>query len=900
MDDEPNLYALSLTPPTARPGETVRLLFCARNLGSLPLEDAHLRFVVPAGLEPLGEVCVALGSVAPDAELRATLEARVDLCAPAALDGVYAVLEFGERRLVSNRCPLTVRGRAILDGPSSGVRIVARDAQTVRVDAVVTNEGDGAARDLRLVVPAPLGTRVLDDTPTTREVTLLEPGAAVELGFDARIVAPLGTLRADDAFVLLADGIRYALRAEGEVRVQPLLAAPIVALHLARHSLELVVELRNDGWTDACDVALEVRLPPGLREIPGTLRVDDAEPLRRARGEAISIRRVPARGSVRVALRASVPPGTAAGTIDVRAGEHTVAVPFARQVVEDLRLRLVALPVTVTPGEPLRAELELHNAGDLAVRPELAVEAPWNVLECDLGPRPLACGARARAVLTLQLDAACADGASVALTVLAAYGAPAPVRADATLVVRARPWLALDDLPEREGDSARYVVRHVGTTPARAVCAQMDDRTHDLGTLLPGECTAIVVAQHAARCGGVVRIGERVALVLPPLDGRPPARVDLVLAAPDEVVAGAPFPFEVRCAITDPVETLALRLAGRAGIAYVAGSTVLDGVALLDRAGDSPLAGGGLIVRALVPATTLHLRCAFVADAPVAHNALELALEVDGVARPPTSLPFTVIGCDGFAARPSHFAYHVEACALPSPAAPSAPPGTPAERSDPAFVFVCDVDDVRRELLARALRGAGDGLASHLLALRALFPASETSGDPAVALALDVAGEALADVFDRLYVKLRIPGFEAAGEDLEDAPLRAALDALCARLLTAPAGEDHDDGRTRVLVPREVVRDAHAVLAYESYGAPEVVRFLLALVPDRSEDALLASALGRWVRAARAALTDGARRGPRGYDDALARGVVDGELDDARAGLLAALRARVACAGAVG
>jgi hypothetical protein len=900
VDDAPNLYALSLTPPTARPGETVRLLFCARNLGSRALEDAHLRFVVPAGLEPLGEVYVALGSVAPDAELRATLEARVDVCAPAAIEPVYAVLEFGERRLASNRCPLTVRGRPILDGPSSGVRIVARDAQTVRVDAVVTNEGDGAARDLRLVVAAPLGTRVLDDTPTTREVTLLEPGAAVELGFDARIVAPLGTLRADDAFVLLADGTRYALRAEGEVRVQPLLVAPVVALHLARHSLELVVELRNDGWTDAADLALEVRLPPGLREIPGTLRIDDAEPVRRARGEPIAMRRVPARGSVRVTLRASVPAGTAAGTIEVRAGEHTVTVPFARQVVEDLRLRLIAVPATATPGEPLRAELELHNAGDLAVRPELAVEAPWRIVDCDLAARPLACGAVARAVLTLQLDALCADGSTVPLTIYAAYGTTLPVRADATLVVRERPWLALDDLPERDGDAACYVVRHVGTTPAHAVRAQLDDRMHDLGTLLPGERTTIVVAQTAARCGGVVRIGERVALVLPPLDGRPPARVDLALDAPAEVVAGTPFPFEARCTVSDAVETLTLRLAGRAGVAYVAGSTVLDGVALLDRGGDSPLAGAGLIARAIAPGTTLHLRCAFVADAAVANNVLELALDVDGEVRPAASLPVAVIGCDGFAARPSHLAYHVEACALASPAAPSARPEPEPEPCDPPFVFVVDVNDVRRDLLARALRGAGDGLASHLLALRALFPAGETSGDPAVAAALGVAGEALADVFDRLYVKLRIPGFEAAGEDLEDAPLRAALDALCARLLVAPAGDRLDDGRASVVVPREVVRTAHAALAHEAYGAPEVVRFLLALVPDRMEDALLASALGRWVRAARATLTDAARRGPRGYDEALARGVVDGELDDARAGLLAALRARVACAGAVG
>jgi len=878
----------------------VRLLFRARNLGSSPLDDAHVRFVLPAGLEPLGDVDVALWPVAPDAELSATLEARVTVHPPAAIDAVYAVLEFGERRLASNRCSLSVRGRAILDGPASTVRIVARDAQTVRIDAVVTNEGDGAARDLRLVVPAPPGTRVLDDTPTTREVALLEPGAAVELGFDARIVAPLGTLRADDAFVLLADGTRYALRSEGAVQVQPLLAAPSVALQLARHNLELAVELRNEGWADVDDLALSVRLPAGVREIPGTLRIDDAEPVRRARGEPIALRRIPARGSVRVTLRASVPPGTAAGTIEVRAGEHAVTVPFARQVVDDLRLRFVALPATATPGEPLRTEVELHNAGDLAVRPELAVEPPWRIVECDLAPRPLAGGALARAVLTLQLDAPSADGTAVGLAVVAAHGATVPARADATLIVRERPWLALDDLPERDGDSARYVVRHVGTTPARAVCAQLDDQMHDLGTLLPGERAAIVVAQQAARCGGVVRIGERVALVLPPLDGRPPARVDLVLDAPREVVAGAPFGFEACCTLTDPVQSLTLRLAGRAGLAYVAGSTVLDGVALLDRGGSSPLAGAGLALRALAPATTLRVRCAFVADAVVANNALELALEVDGEARPPASLPLAVTGCDGFAARPSQLAYHVEACALPSPAAPNVASEAAPEPYEAAFVFAADLDDTRRELLARALRGAGDGLASHLLALRALFPASEASGDTTVAAALGVAGEASADVFDRLYVKLRIPGFEPAGEDLEDAPLRAALDALCVRLLAAPAADDRDDGGASVVVPREVVRAAQVALAYEPYGAPEVVRFLLALVPDRSEDALLASALGRWVRAARAALTDAARNGPRAYDDALARGVVDGELDDARAGLLAALRARVACAGAVG
>jgi hypothetical protein len=543
------------------------------------------------------------------------------------------------------------------------------------------------------------------------------------------------------------------------------------------------------------------------------------------------------------------------------------------------------------------------------VRPHVVVDAPWELVALDeLGPKPLASGTRATVGLTVVLRRDDDDGTELPLVARCAGELETASAVETRLIVRNRPWLALDDLPRRDGDEARYVVRHVGTTPAHGVTARLGDDAHAIGSLLPGERATVRGAAQAARCGGVVLIGDRIALRLPPLDGTPPVQATLALDAPSEVFAGAPFVVALACTVDGPVDTLTLRASDVPGLRYVAGSTLLDGVPVLDRDEASPLAGGGLVLRAVAGPTTLQVRCAFVAATSAAALPFSVSAMLDGDEAAVARLALDVRAYDGYADRSTIHPYQLEACTLPLAVTDAAPVATALPIAvvacdeptvAPPYVLTCTFDDERRELLARALRTAGrNGLAAHVLALRALFPDGDGSGDPDVTLALRVAGDALADTYDRLYVKLRIPGFEAAADDLEDGPLRAALDVCCRRLLEAAPAEPLDD-RPSVRIARDDVLAARDALASEPYGAPAIVRFLLALVPEAGDDALFTAALRRWKAAARDAVHAASERGPRAYDDALARGSIDVLLDDARAALIAALRAQVVGAGAV-
>ena len=310
---EPVLHALSVEPRAARPARRcVRLR--TRNLGALPSPAATVRFAPAAGLEPLDPLAVELAPVAPGAELVAALRARV---APGLDDrselGARAALELAGGPLGTNACTLLVRSRPRLDGPGGGVAVSALDGEIVRVRAVVVNEGDGPAHDVRLVVPVPLGCVPLEGEAATQlGLARLGVGERAELAYDARIVAPVDVLRPEG--YVAAGGTPCALPARSALALAPVLAAPRVALVPGRRRVDVAIELRNDGWVDARDVRVRLALPAPLRLLDGSLVVDGVpldgeangfarvEPEENDAGTAIVVARVPARGSVRVAL----------------------------------------------------------------------------------------------------------------------------------------------------------------------------------------------------------------------------------------------------------------------------------------------------------------------------------------------------------------------------------------------------------------------------------------------------------------------------------------------------------------------------------------------------------------------------------------------------------------------
>jgi hypothetical protein len=850
---EPVLHALSVEPRTARPGETVCVIFRTRNLGTSASPPGTVAFLLGDGFEALDSAESAVESVAPGDDVVAMMRARVK----APLDdrtelSVQAVLRVPDAVLGTNVCAVRIRSRAVLDGAASGTFVEPLDAEHVRVRAIVTNEGDGAARGVRVVVPAPAGcVRVDGDGPAVLELERLEAGASVAVAFEARIVAPVAVVQADEGGVRYGDDRRCMLAVREVVVMQPVIAEPCIAVRSSRRSVDVTVDVRNDGWVDARDVRVRIALPPPLRAIDGSIVVDGVPVAARGRraggdppfarversgGAHVVVLAVPARGTVRIVLTATFPAGYAGGTIVAAAGAREVAAPFAPELVREVRLRLIETPRFVTPGGEIRVTAELVNAGDVAEALFFCIAGPGIVVAPEAVSRTVSPGSVAVVELAVRAHQALPDDEPLLLSVVACDAERERARADLAVVVRDRPAPCCDDAAD--ADAARL-----------------------------------------------------------------PAVVHAALHGPDEVSAGAPFTVRADIDVEDPVEMLTVRVREVAGARYVPGSTSLDKRALLDRAGTAPLAGDGLLLRSVCAGTRVTAAWTLLADPLVCDEALivEAVLDVDGEERECEAIAVRVRGRDAFAAQPAGLPYHVEACVVEvgSPAIafddsqcetpPVRPPQTSGNGDDDAFTFGLQLDAGRLDAVVRLLGAAGSGLVTHVLALRVFLPDGETSGDPDVASALDGVRCTLRDVLDRLFVKLRIPGFDVASDDVDDVVLRSAMIGLFERLHGAAPGDDRCEGAT-VRITRERVRELLTAFADAPYGAPAMLRALVALLPTRCErEPSLGTALARYAITLDDVLARYEGVPLELFDDALAR-ASDRALDDARAALAAALR----------
>ena len=430
--DEPVLHALSVEPRSARAGETVRVVFRTRNLGALASPPGTVSFSLGEGLEPIGASEVPIDPVDPGGDVVAIVQARVSTPRVERAEIVVrAALRLADRMLATNLCVVTVRSRPVLDGPASGTFVDAVDGETVRVRAIVTNEGDGPAGALRIVVPAPLGcVRDGRDMPAVLDRERLAAGESAELEFEARIVGPVAEICADDGAVhLRGDGRRVALPVRGTLTAAPVLAAPEIELTRTRRRVELAIAVRNDGWADAREVGVRITLPDGLRPVDGTLAVDGmpvvartgprggvAEPIARAERErdarTVVLAAVPARSSVGLVLAATFRPDCADGTIRVAVNDDEVEVPFAPHRARELRVRIVGAPRTAAPGESVRIAARVENLGDVAEELTFAIEdasAKEHVAE---PPRTLAAGTAAVVNVALTVPSGRGDDAA--------------------------------------------------------------------------------------------------------------------------------------------------------------------------------------------------------------------------------------------------------------------------------------------------------------------------------------------------------------------------------------------------------------------------------------------------------------------------------------------------------
>ncbi|HEY4438817.1 MAG TPA: hypothetical protein VGN14_00080, partial [Candidatus Elarobacter sp.] len=270
---------------------------------------------------------------------------------------------------------------------------------------------------------------------------------------------------------------------------------------------------------------------------------------------------------------------------------------------------------------------------------------------------------------------------------------------------------------------------------------------------------------------------------------------------------------------------------------YAPGSTTVNDLPLLDFAGSSPLlvqsgltlgdVGAGveviarlrMIVNTPIPAGTLVETRAYVnwdeqpeivvGAAPLRVRASAALPIVD-----PT-LPFAVL--DAAAGRPEMLARGPRQGAIAGetyiqlppavpvrsngangeraqlPPAPESAPVEEAQVETGAATFL-DLDDERLEWTVQYLEEARfPGLLGHLMVVRALFPQVAIADDATVALELH--GDALGEIVDRLFLKLRMPEALLDRDDLETTEARASLRAVIDALRHSPAhGRPDRDG----------------------------------------------------------------------------------------------------------
>jgi uncharacterized repeat protein (TIGR01451 family) len=281
---------------------------------------------------------------------------------------------------------------------------------------------------------------------------------------------------------------------------------------------------------------------------------------------------------------------------------------------------------------------------------------------------------------------------------------------------------------------------------------------------------------------------------------------------------------------------LTATVAGLKDVVYAPGSTTINGFALQDYAGTSPLLGlAGLMLADVAAGVEVIARWRVIVNTPLPpQTVIETVANVRwddvneiSVASPPIrvrstsalpivepALPFSVLGAVAAPMRTTTLSrsdlgtvqsatyvelrpavpvrggqagsngYGTDGGSIPTIEYARLPPaqdsgGNEAPRTT---VFLELSDDHLGWVVQYLEQTRVGGLVAHLLALRALFPDRVGGADRLLRARLRSHREMLAELADRLFIKVRLPDFKLAPEDVETAELRSSLIALVEEL----------------------------------------------------------------------------------------------------------------------
>jgi uncharacterized repeat protein (TIGR01451 family) len=737
-------------------------LVIARKLGPGATATLTYRVKVDAPLQD-GTKIEARGWVASreTSEFELT-PANVSVASRASFDGEQTALEVtqaGGAALAEDVAPgaaVLIKLRALNAGTSTAKDVALAITLPPGLEAAVA----GARRDGQPVSPA------RDGESFVLPVGALDAGLAVSFELPAFVNAPSphgrslpiaarvrsgGSSRSFERLLTVASSPRFGPVRNRIVRESPPIVAP-------GDRVAFTIAVVNDGTAVANDVIVHVAVDDGVEDLSVA---ENGETLRLHGDE--------------IALGAVEPHAPRLLRVEGR-----VAMPLAdgsrigcRARVEGLELAeefvLVRSRARFTP-----ASSSVRRTSEEAIRPDRSVAVAISVKnEGDDVARDLHVALRSSPELRLEsVTGATRDGSTL---ILGEVGAGAT--REATVSYRLLPFVPRGTLLTVDGVLAGP-------------------------TILPVSLETLSFSSHAEP-----RLTDGAALVTTPRDA---------------IDSGAEvgFTLVLRNAGDGAAERVVIRGEAPPQTAYVPSSTSVNGVPLLDQGGRSLLwSEAGLVLSDVAPGAEIIVRWLSIVNTPLPPETvivarLDVACDDAGsfsvesaplavrsapaFAVPSVALPFSIAGAAAsnavLSADSSMFELPMRRV-TPLPPAAAAQVEVPAQNGASEHADAVDQDRIEFALDLSGERARGvieylemsnfRGLIEHLFVLRGLFPEA-VFADGASEL-LENENAQLREIFNKLFVKLRLPRFTIGPRDIEPDGSRAAAQALFAGLAHARA-----------------------------------------------------------------------------------------------------------------